>query len=68
LYERIFQANGGRSGFFDLFIWQDEEVQFVELKRRKKDKIQPQQVKWLEAALSCGIPLHSFLIVEWDVK
>jgi hypothetical protein len=26
------------------------------------------QTRWLEAALGCGLPLTSFLIVEWSLR
>lgn len=68
LYERITEASGTKKGFWDLFVWQDDEYMFVEVKRSKKDRLGPAQFKWLDAALSCGIPLQSFLIVEWDLK
>jgi hypothetical protein len=39
----------------------------VEAKRRGKDRIRNSQRKWLETALTSGVPLESFLIFEWEL-
>jgi hypothetical protein len=68
LYERLKAANGGsRSGFWDVFVWKGDEVVFAEAKRANDDQINSNQEKWLEAALSTGLQLKSFLIVEWSL-
>jgi hypothetical protein len=64
-------ANNGRkwrSGCPDVLAWRDSEYLFVEAKRRSKDAIRDTQRKWLEAALNSGIPLETFLILEWDIS
>jgi len=54
-------------GCFDVFCWRDGEKVFVEAKRKGQDEINDNQKRWLESALALGIPLESFLIVEWTI-
>jgi hypothetical protein len=67
LLESIRQATGQRGGVWDVYCWRDERVLFVELKRRRRDRIRLGQRRFLEAALSQQLPLDAFLIVEWDL-
>ncbi|MEJ2378204.1 MAG: VRR-NUC domain-containing protein [Pseudolabrys sp.] len=55
-----------RGGCFDVFVWRHNEILFCEAKRSGHDRLRETQRKWIEAALACGIPLHSLLVVEWD--
>jgi hypothetical protein len=78
LYKRIsakcqalcerFYVRGGSGGCWDVFAWRSTEVLFAEAKRQRKDFLQGSQCGWLEAALEEGVPLSSFLIVEWDLE
>jgi hypothetical protein len=69
VYDRICRANGGKtSGCFDVLAWKDPGYLFVEMKRQSRDSIQPTQEAWVEAALSCGVPLDSLLICEWELE
>jgi hypothetical protein len=63
ILDRIRLKAGGRGGCFDVFCWRGKELLFVESKWR--DKVRKTQIRWLEAALDVGIPLESFLIVQW---
>ena len=66
-YEMIKRHNGSKSrGCWDLLAVKDDTLLFAELKRSKKDKIQPSQVDWLQAALNCGLSTSNFIIIEWD--
>ena len=68
LLDRIQKANAEcKGGCFDVFCWRDGNVVFAESKWKGNDQIRPNQARWLEAALSIGIPLDSFLIVEWSL-
>ncbi len=67
ILEDIYKIAGIKSGCWDVFCWKDDEVIFAESKRHKKDKIRPNQVQWLEAALKYGLREDSFLMVEWDL-
>jgi hypothetical protein len=67
LLDRIRARTDGKGGCFDVFCWRDGEVVFAESKWKGNDQIRPNQARWLEAALSIGIPLDSFLIVEWSL-
>ncbi len=78
LYERIsvrckalcerFSVRGGSGGCWDVLAWRGKEILFAEAKKQRKDFLQGSQHGWLEAALEEGVPLSSFLIVEWDVE
>jgi hypothetical protein len=52
-----------------VFCWkEDGGYLFAEAKRYKYNKIRASQRKWLEAALQQGLPLTSFLLVEWTLS
>ena len=57
----------GAPGCWDLLVWQDEQIGFVELKRGKRNRIQPSQIRWLSTALEKGYRKNQFLVVEWDL-
>ena len=68
LLDKIRQArNGRRAGTWDVFCWRDGKYLFAESKGFGHDKFRRSQLEWLEAALSLGLPLDSFLIVEWNI-
>ncbi len=66
LFEGIYDKAGLRRGCWDVFCWKENEVIFAESKRQGRDRIRNSQRIWLEAAISYGLPLESFLIVEWS--
>jgi len=68
LLEKIYAVAGTRAGYFDIFCWMAESVLFVEAKQKGRDRVRPTQVRWLTAALETGLPVRSFLIVEWQVN
>ena len=61
----IGERNGGMGGCFDVFAWRGEDVFFAEAKQKGADSIRDTQKEWLDYALDTGLPLDSFLIVEW---
>lgn len=61
------EATGQFGGCWDLFLWKNGTMLFVELKRFKKDKIQASQILWLEKALDLGFTSDEFMFVEWDL-
>jgi hypothetical protein len=62
------RAKAGRGGgCFDVFCWRGAETVFVESKWKGHDEINKNQKRWLEAALTLGIPLESSLSVEWTL-
>jgi len=67
VFEQIENRNGGRGGCWDVFAWRKGEVMFAEAKRSRRDAIRPKQRAWLQAALEVGIPLSSFIIMEWTL-
>ena len=56
------------SGTWDLILWKNDQINFVELKRKNKDKIRQTQIDFLERAIKYGIPLENFEIYEWTEK
>jgi len=65
-------ANGGTfSGCWDVVAWTrsnagDDLLVFAESKKHKKDRIRGTQLRWLDAALKCGMREEDFLVVEWS--
>ncbi len=68
LFEKIISINGSRGGCWDIIAWKDERTLFAEVKRKKKDSMQSTQYLWLQSALTVGVPLDSFMLVEWEFK
>lgn len=67
LLERILAHAPGRAKPWDVFCWSRDGVLFAEAKRYGKDSIRPGQTAFLDAGLAAGLPLSSFLLVEWDL-
>lgn len=57
-----------QAGRFDVFCWKDDTMLFAESKWRDHDSINANQEQWLAAAIAYGLPLESFLIVEWSLE
>ncbi|MFQ5418105.1 MAG: hypothetical protein ACE5FL_13840 [Myxococcota bacterium] len=68
LLDDIYARAGSRAGCFDVFAWSGPKVLFAEAKRSERDQIRPTQTRWLDAALRTGLPIDSFLIVEWNAS
>lgn len=68
VYDRIATINGKRAGCWDIMVWNSGGVSFVECKRKGKDRMTPNEWKWLESAMRSGIPLENFSICEWDLE
>ena len=68
LLKEIYRGAGSRSGCFDVYCWRDSQVLFAEAKRKGHDRIQDTQRRWLAAALNIGLPIESFLIIEWSLS
>lgn len=54
-------------GWPDVFAWKRGNYFFLEAKRARRDRIRPNMLAWLQAALQARIKLKSFLIVEWEL-
>jgi len=66
LFRQIEKRAAGRGGgCWNIFVSRGDEFLFIESKKRGKDKATLTQRIWLESALDEGIPLASFVIVEW---
>ena len=51
--DRISAIRGGKHrGTWDVFCWRDHEYLFAESKWRNHDSLKPNQLEWLDAALS----------------
>jgi hypothetical protein len=66
--QQIADAKGGsHGGCPDLVLWRGQHLLFVECKRRGKDRFRPTQVRWLQAALECGVRMEEVVVVEWEL-
>jgi hypothetical protein len=53
---------------WDVFCWSPSGgVVFAEAKRNGRDRIRSPQIAFLGATLDLGLPLSSFLLVEWSI-
>jgi len=68
LLESIASITGTATGVFDLVLWQERTILFLELKRLARDQIRDTQIRWLKAARSLGIDLNCFAILQWDLE
>jgi len=68
LLNDICQTAGSRHGCFDVFCWKPRDYLFIESKRSLQDRLRDTQKRWIAAALECGVPLSSLLIVEWRME
>ncbi|MEO8067587.1 MAG: hypothetical protein ABI599_07845 [Flavobacteriales bacterium] len=65
----IAMANGNTySGCWDVVAWKGERLVFAESKKAKKDRMRGTQLRWLEAAMRCGMKADDFLLVEWSTS
>jgi hypothetical protein len=58
--------NSSYSGCWDVVVWNDNKIIFIESKRVKKDRFRGTQDRWLNAGLRAGLPADDFAIVQWD--
>jgi hypothetical protein len=67
---RIAGNNGqSRSGCWDLILWLDRTLLFVQLKSAAaREEIKGARIGWLDAALKSGFSLSQFMVVEWDYR
>jgi hypothetical protein len=68
MLDAIRAKTGRRGGCFDVLCWRAGKTVLAEAKWKGPDRIRPSQRQWLEAALDLGIPVESFLIVQWAVR
>ncbi|QQR86654.1 MAG: hypothetical protein IPJ76_00070 [Flavobacteriales bacterium] len=62
-------ANGNTyAGCWDVVAWKEGRLVFAESKKQKKDRLRGTQLRWLEAALTCGMTVEDFLMVEWRLR
>ncbi|OGI73949.1 hypothetical protein A3D42_00680 [Candidatus Nomurabacteria bacterium RIFCSPHIGHO2_02_FULL_41_18] len=66
LIDSIQKKIGRSGGCWDVFVWKDNTLLFIELKRQKKDVIQDSQREWLEYSLAHGLHFNNFAFIEWD--
>jgi len=66
ILDRIRTEAGRDGGCFDVFCWRGEELLFAESKWH--DQLLESQIRWLEAAIDVGIPLTSFMLIQWEFE
>ena len=64
IYDKIVANHGKYGGFFDVFAWHGQELLFAEYKG-EGDKLKPNQISWIDAAVSSGISPNSLLLIEF---
>lgn len=62
--QAIISVNKSSKGVWDILLWKDGQLKFVELKRIKKDAIRQTQIQFLESALECGYKSEQFEVLE----
>ena len=67
LIDSVRTKTGKSGGCWDVFLWKDDRILFVELKRQKKDRIQDSQRIWLEHSLAHGLSHENFAFVDWEI-
>ena len=67
LLREVTSGTHGNGESWDVFCWSEAGVVFAEAKRKGRDSVRPTQIAFLASALHLGLPLSSFLIVEWSV-
>lgn len=68
LIDNLRSKTGRYGGCWDVVVWKDDAMLFLELKRRGKDRIQQTQIEWLDAALAYGLRPEHFALVEWSLE
>jgi hypothetical protein len=68
LIESIRAKTGKHGGCWDVLVWKDNLILFLELKRSKKDRVQDSQISWLENSLSLLLKSENFAFIEWVVE
>lgn len=66
--ESLRAKTGKSGGCWDVLAWKNDKMLFLELKRSKKDRVQPSQMLWLETALGSGLSSRDFALVEWEIR
>jgi len=67
VYDKIVARHGKYGGFFDIFAWHGQKFLFAEYKG-EGDKLKPNQISWIAAAVSSGISPSSLLLIEYNVR
>ena len=67
LIEMLREKTGRFGGCWDVVVWKNDVMRFLELKRLKKDAVQDTQVEWLAAGLDSGLSADNFALVEGDI-
>ena len=49
-----------------MVAWRDGRLVFAQSKKAGKDNLRSTQLRWVEAAMRCGVSAEEFLVVEWD--
>lgn len=56
---------GTSKGTWDVCCARGSSFLFAESKRKGHDRLSRDQLDWLEVALSLGLPVEAFIVVEW---
>lgn len=67
LIDSIKDKTGRSGGCWDVLVWKDNNLLFIELKRQKKDIIQESQKIWLEKSLESELKPDNFALMAWNI-
>jgi hypothetical protein len=56
------------AGAWDVLMWRGERTILIESKRKGKDAINGNQVKWYSGAIDAGMKRDNFLVVQWQFE
>jgi len=63
----IRNESGRFGGCWDVFVWKDDRILFLELKQ-KNEPIKDSQRGWLESSLELDYKPDNFALIEWHVE
>ena len=61
----IVQENGGYSGCWDVVLWRQQTILFIECKRSRQDRMKANQIGWIHSAFRVGFHPEQFIVKEW---
>lgn len=68
LLDDLREKTGRYGGCWDVLVWKNGVILFLELKLEKKDRIQDSQREWLQASTDFGLSERNFAFIEWKLS
>ena len=61
----IVHENGGYAGCWDVVLWRQQTILFIDCKRSRQDRTKANQIKWMRSAFRVGFQPEQFIVKEW---